>query len=82
MNHDDLLDKIAIIIADVLDTDKPQLDMQTTANNIEGWDSLAHISIVTQIESDFQVKFTLVELAEFSTVGSIVQAIERKRNGD
>jgi len=81
MNHSALLDQISIVIADVLDIDKPVLGMETTAGSFEGWDSLAHISIVAQIESDFGLKFTLAELAEFSAVGNIVQAIERKRNG-
>lgn len=81
MNRSALLDQISTVIADVLDIDKPVVTMETAAESFEGWDSLAHISIVGQIESEFGVKFTLAELAEFSTVGDIVEAIERKRNG-
>ena len=45
---------------------------------MEGWDSLAHINIVSQIESEFGVRFSLDELARFSTVGKIIEAVQHK----
>jgi acyl carrier protein len=45
---------------------------------VEGWDSLAHINIVSQIESEFVVRFSLDELARFSTVGKIIEAVQLK----
>lgn len=78
MDNKTIINKIQSIIQDVLDNESLQINEQTEATDVEGWDSLAHINIVSQIESEFRVRFSLDELARFSTVGKIVEAIHQK----
>jgi acyl carrier protein len=42
---------------------------------VEGWDSLAHINLVTNIEQEFNVRFALGELAKLRNVGEMVDLI-------
>ncbi len=73
-----ILGKIQSIVQDVLDNESADINEQTKAADLEGWDSLAHINIVSQIESEFGIRFSLNELSRFSTVGKIVDAVQRK----
>lgn len=73
-----ILRKIQSIVQDVLDNESLQINDQTKASDVDGWDSLAHINIVSQIESEFGVRFSLDDLARFSTVGKIVEGVHHK----
>jgi acyl carrier protein len=78
MKHDSIIGKIQSIVRDVLDDESLSITANTEAADVEGWDSLAHINIVSQIESEFGVRFSLDELARFSAVGKIVEALQQK----
>lgn len=78
MKHDSIIGKIQSIVRDVLDDESLSVTANTEAADVEGWDSLAHINIVSQIESEFGVRFSLDELARFSAVGKIVEALQQK----
>jgi acyl carrier protein len=78
MKHDCIVGKIQSIVRDVLDDESLSVTANTEAADVEGWDSLAHINIVSQIESEFGVRFSLDELARFSAVGKIVDALLQK----
>lgn len=78
MDNKTLLSKIQSIVQDVLDNESLKINEQTKSTDVEGWDSLAHINIVSQIESELGVRFSLYELARFSTVGKIIEAVQHK----
>ena len=76
MDNKTILGKIQSIVQDILDNESLNINEQTEATDVEGWDSLAHINIVSQVESEFGVRFSLDELARFSTVGKIIEAVQ------
>ena len=57
MTQEDILSKVQNIFRDVLDEENISLTSQTTANDIEEWDSLTHIQLVVAIEKSFKIKF-------------------------
>jgi acyl carrier protein len=66
------------IFKDVLDNDDVVLKYETTAADVEDWDSLSHIQIVVAIEKHFKVKFTSAEIREFKNVGEMCEATLKK----
>lgn len=54
------------------------IQAETSAKNIEGWDSLAHITLIVAIEKKFGIKFKLAELQELGNVGDILALIVTK----
>jgi acyl carrier protein len=54
------------------------LSPETTANDIEGWDSFNHISVIVAVETRFGVKMTTNEIEHLANVGALVSAIESK----
>ena len=69
-------------IQDVFRTvfDKPDLilrdDMQ--ANDVEGWDSLNHVTLIMTIEDEFNIKFTTKEVMGFQNVGEMLNCLRGK----
>lgn len=54
------------------------LTPKTTANDIDGWDSFNHISVIVAVETRFGVKMTTSEIEHLANVGALVAAIESK----
>jgi acyl carrier protein len=50
----------------------------TTAQEVPGWDSLAHINLVAAVEEEFRIRFAMAELQKLQNVGEMVALIERK----
>jgi acyl carrier protein len=54
----------------------------TSAEDVDGWDSIAHINLIIAIEKHFSVKFTANEIATLGrrgqNVGAIVRMLEAK----
>ena len=49
-----------------------------TPNDIDGWDSMAHINLIAAIESRFHIKFATKELRSIKTVGDLGALIDSK----
>lgn len=62
----------------VFDDDSIVVDLTSTANDIEEWDSLTHINLVVAVEMRFKIKFALGELQSLKNVGDMVALIDRK----
>ncbi len=66
------------VFAEVLENEEIVLLPETTAADVDGWDSLAHIYLVVGIEKKFKVKFTTKEIQSWSNVGDILKDINDK----
>ncbi|CAN5830502.1 acyl carrier protein [soil metagenome] len=66
------------IFHDVLGVDPGDLNDDTTAADIEGWDSLAHVTLMFSIEQEFGIQFAGDEFATLSDVGALRALIETK----
>lgn len=75
----EILTKLEEIIRDVLDSSDLQLTLDTTAADVDGWDSLAHIRILVAVEADFGVHFSVQEIASLDDVGVFVALIAEKK---
>jgi len=72
----DLFRSVKETIVDVLDLDDDGgITETTTADDVEGWDSLQHVRILTTIEKKFRFRFTDAEIGEPRNVGDLVRTI-------
>ncbi|KAA6322095.1 Acyl carrier protein [termite gut metagenome] len=78
MENLELLAKVQEIFIDVLDNEDIVLTENTTANDIEEWDSLSHIQIIVAIEKQFQIKFASKEILSWRNVGEMIGCIKIK----
>jgi len=70
-----LHNRLEAVFHDVFDDETIVLADTTTASDIEDWDSLAHITLMYGIESQFGIQFTANEFAEFTNVGDLKQSL-------
>jgi len=73
-----MLTQVRDIIADVLDQPDLQVTRDTTADDVEGWDSFNHINIVVAVESHFGIKINTAEIEEVRNVGELIDLVEKK----
>ncbi|HMF71162.1 MAG TPA: acyl carrier protein [Flavitalea sp.] len=66
------------VFKDTLDNDKIELTPETTADDIEEWDSLSHIQLIVALEKHFKIKFTTAEITSYKNVGQMAESISRK----
>ncbi|PWT72603.1 MAG: hypothetical protein C5B59_15315, partial [Bacteroidetes bacterium] len=55
-----------------------EVHLETTADDIPGWDSLSHAVILMNTEKAFDIRFVPQEVLELDRVGDLVAVIERK----
>jgi acyl carrier protein len=73
-----VLKEVNRIFVDVLDDEAIVLGEETTADDIEEWDSLTHVRLIISIEKRFNIRFTSLEIQKFKNVGDICEAIAAK----
>ena len=78
MTANDIITKLTPIFQEVLDDEVLQINMQTTAQDVDGWDSLAHIRLVVSIEKLFSLRFSAQEVSGLENVGQMAQLILNK----
>lgn len=73
-----ILQKLNEIFIDVLDNKNIKLSRETTAADVEEWDSLNHIHLVVEIENFYNISFTSGEMQNWKTVGDLCDNIAAK----
>ncbi|MEL6873297.1 MAG: acyl carrier protein [Pseudomonadota bacterium] len=66
------------IIGKILDVDHTSLNEDSNASNTPNWDSLRHIEVIFAVESAFNVRFTMPEIASLRRLGDIRQLLLSK----
>ena len=72
MDRNEVLKQVNDIFIDVLDKEDIVLTNLTTANDIEEWDSLAHIHLVVAIERKFKIRFSSKDIQSWDNVGELI----------
>jgi len=71
-------EQLTNVFREVFDDNTITLNNQTTADQIEGWDSMSHINLIIAIEIAFGIEFTNEEIRSFNNVGEMQQCINKK----
>lgn len=74
----DTIEQLTPIFREVFDDADIVLTRQTTADDIDAWDSLSHMNLIMAVELKFKVKFALGELQSLKNVGELADLVDRK----
>lgn len=78
MSREEVFERVNEVFRDVFDDEDITVTDTTTADDIEDWDSLEHINLVTAIESEFSIKFSMGQVVTMKNVGEMVDIILEK----
>ena len=79
--EDALLAKLTNVFQEVFADDSLSLSRATTALDIKGWDSLAHITLMLSVQRTFRVRLSAGETSQLRNVGALIDLLRRKREG-
>ena len=77
MTDSQIYERLTAIFFDIFD-EQIVLRPETTARDVPGWDSFAHVNIVVATEQAFGVKFHAAEIGRLQNVSELVALIARK----
>ncbi len=75
MPREEVMEKVTEIARDIFDDDELVLEDDTVASDVDGWDSLTHLSLMNEIEEEFGFKFVMKEVQGLKDVGELIEAI-------
>lgn len=75
------LESVNEVLRDVFDDPELRVSADTTANDVDGWDSLSHVNVIVAIETRFGIRFSQREALTFRNVGEMVRTIEKRLGG-
>ena len=73
-----LFDGVQDIFRDIFDEEDMVIEDKTSSDDVEEWDSLNHINLVSAIEKEFEIRFALEELMALKDVGSMIDLMVKK----
>ena len=77
MTREAIFEELTEIFRDIFDDEEIELTDETTADDIEDWDSLEQINLLVAIEKKFSIKFKLDEVSHLANVGDMVSLVQR-----
>lgn len=78
MERNIVVTRLTEVFRKVFNNESIVLSDELTANDVENWDSLSHMLLITEIENAFQIKFKLKELNKMRNVGDMIIIIADK----
>lgn len=76
MNQTEIYERLNEVFRDVFDDEEIMVNADTTADDIEDWDSLEHINLIAAVEQEFGIKFSMGQVVSMKNVGEMVSIIE------
>ena len=78
MERNVILKRVEEIFREELELNDLVFSDETTADDVEEWDSLSHIQLIVAIEKEFNLKFTSREIMSWANVGEMIDCIQKK----
>ena len=78
MNINDIITRLNEVFRDVFDDTTIIVNEKTTSDDIEDWDSLAHINLVAAVENEFCLRFKMREVSSMKNVGDMINIISER----
>jgi len=78
MELQEILDQVNEIFREVLKNSSIMLTQESTAADVDEWDSLTNIGLITGVEKHFGVKFKLREILKLKNVGDMCESVQKK----
>ncbi len=78
MEYEEMFSRVEGVFRDIFDDEQLAITRESVADDLEDWDSLNHINLVTALESEFAIRFALGELQGLKNVGDMLDLTQQK----
>ncbi len=78
MNKNEIIARLNTVFRDVFGDDRISVNPQTTADDIDDWDSIEHINLIAAVEEEFGMRFKMREVSGMKNVGEMIDIIAER----
>lgn len=78
MEKNEIMERLTGIFRDVFDDESIIITPSTTADDIEDWDSIEHINLISAVENEFHLRFRMREVSGMKNVGEMIDIIAER----
>lgn len=78
MELNEIIRQVNDIFVELFDDKSIILNENSDTTNIEAWDSLNHIQVITAVEKHFKIRFELNDLLNFQNIGDLCRGVESR----
>jgi len=78
-NRDDIRDRLQTVFRETFDDDAIELSDAMTAEDLDDWDSVSHISLVLAVERAFGVTLNAAEIGSLENVGAMIALLRARK---
>jgi len=72
-----VMDKLTDVFRETFDDASIEIERTTTADDIEGWDSVSHVHLILAVERAFDLRFRAAEIGGLENVGDLADLVEQ-----
>ena len=80
MSRSEISNQLSTIFSKIFSSNSIEITDDLIANDVDNWDSLTHMLLISEIEDHFKIKFKLRELNKMKNVGVLIDLIDDKIN--
>ena len=78
MDQREVFDRLNRVVREVFDDETIRVTPKTTADDIDDWDSLEHITLISAVEREFRMKFKMGEISSMKNVGEMARIVTER----
>jgi acyl carrier protein len=78
MERIEITERLTTVFRNVFNQNTLILTNELSANDVDGWSSLSHMILITEIENEFNIRFKLKDLNKMKNVGDMIENIKSK----
>ncbi len=75
MTQEEVLELLTPIFRELFDDEEIELTADMTAADVDGWDSVEHFNLISEIEERFQMRFQMREVSGMKNVGELADIV-------
>lgn len=69
-------ERLKQLVSDIFDIEQDKISPELTPEDIEKWESLNHLRLITSVEKEYGIKFSMVEIESIDSLNAIERLIE------
>ncbi|MCZ2355519.1 MAG: acyl carrier protein [Bacteroidia bacterium] len=73
----DVVETLKVVFRKTFENKNLEITREMTAQDVSGWDSLTHVTLINNVESTFGVRFKLKEIKQMKNIGDLIDTISR-----
>jgi acyl carrier protein len=78
MQREEIQEKVRQIMVSVLKHERFTMRDDLAAGDVDGWNSLTHMMLISEVEAGFSIKFKLKDLNKMRNIGDMIEMIISK----